>query len=278
MDQRSLAALLLTNRLTDTAAKPYTSSEFWSLVGRVDLGALPGATANRLSGEGLERDEAERVARLMDASGAFAVAVDRLAQSGISVISAADEDYPARLRERLGRKAPPVLYAAGSSSILDRPALAVMGHAPGGAAEDFARSLGAEAAGRGVTVVHGGTKGAGRLAAETAADADGTSAQVLDQGLDGRLRRPEIRQAVRSGQLLVCTPYPPPAEATEASAAARWKIVHSLTELTVVIGRTGDGHDPYEVAEAAELGLTVTEWPGNVADAPTANDLLASLA
>lgn len=262
MDQRSLAALLLTNRLTHTAAQPYTASQFWALVERIDLAALPGASAETLRDHGLSADEAERASRLMDASGAFAVAVDRLDQSGVQVIAAVDADYPERLRQRLGSSTPPVLYVAGPPSMVWSGAIAVVGD--GAHVDDEApAALGAAAAEAGVTIVHGAEKGPGRTAATAGLENGGDVVSVLGEGLERHLRRPDVRQAVRAGRLAVCTPYPPSAEATDQRRAARWKIVHGLAARTVVIGSGSS----CGASEAAELGCDVRAWSPTGEDA-----------
>src|SRR6188474_612747 len=80
----SLAALLLTNRLAAVAAKPFTSSEFWRLVG--SCGRLDELLTADVAGislrAGVDDDEAVRIRTLLDASRAFAFERERLEDGG----------------------------------------------------------------------------------------------------------------------------------------------------------------------------------------------------
>ncbi len=61
---------------------------------------------------------AETIARLTARATTLAMEVERLAERGIWLISIADGAYPARLRDRLGDAAPPILYGAGAMELL----------------------------------------------------------------------------------------------------------------------------------------------------------------
>ena len=102
------AALLLTNRLVSLDAKPMTAREFWDLLGRLDPGNLlheePSEIA-RLAGS--SEDEGLRLRALLDASTALGFEEERLLEGGVSLISAIDERFPTRLRERLGTASAP---------------------------------------------------------------------------------------------------------------------------------------------------------------------------
>ena len=102
---RSLAALLLTQRLVETPAAPLKAGEDWSVLDLVgDPGALisgdPGAVARSA---GVEGPLADRIAALVGAATSFAFALEDQEQSGLRVIASVDDDYPAALVDRLGR-------------------------------------------------------------------------------------------------------------------------------------------------------------------------------
>jgi len=99
---RSLASLLLAQRLVDSHAEPLGPKEFWAVVTAVGEPErlLPGSTS---SGDShvFSSELTERIARRMASATSLAFELERLEQSGLSVLSALDDDYPATLRDRL---------------------------------------------------------------------------------------------------------------------------------------------------------------------------------
>jgi DNA processing protein len=107
--------------------------------------------------------------------------VGRLSEKGMSVVTFADEGYPARLREM--SDPPPALFVDGE--IPDGPHVAVVGSrkaSPGGveAAEEIGRELG----GRGVCVVSGLALGVDGAAHRGAVSVAGNTLGVLGCGID----------------------------------------------------------------------------------------------
>ncbi len=82
------------------AAKPFTSSEFWT-VGRVVRStrriARRPTSPTSSSRAGVDDDEAVRIRTLLDASRAFAFERERLEDGGIVLVSAIDPSFPASL-------------------------------------------------------------------------------------------------------------------------------------------------------------------------------------
>ena len=116
----SLAALLLSQRLVDTPVAPLKSAEYWALLDSLgDPAALLGLDTAGIAGTtGVDPALADRLARLLDAATSFAIHLDQAEQSGLRVIASVDESYPRVLIERLGRSAPPLLYAVGDPALL----------------------------------------------------------------------------------------------------------------------------------------------------------------
>ena len=71
--------------------------------------------------------DADRLTRLLARGFQLSLAVEHWQQRAIWVLSRADAGYPRRLMQRLGAKAPPVLYGCGDGDILDSRGLAVVG-------------------------------------------------------------------------------------------------------------------------------------------------------
>jgi predicted Rossmann fold nucleotide-binding protein DprA/Smf involved in DNA uptake len=125
VSEASLAALLLTNRLVDVAAKPLSAGEYWALLAKVpDVGVLFGIDEQSV-GELLGGDTiaAQRVTTLLAATTAFAYERERLEEEGISLLSTFDPAFPSRLINRLGTTCPAFLTVAGPVEWLSAGAL-----------------------------------------------------------------------------------------------------------------------------------------------------------
>src|SRR4051794_40156964 len=126
---RSLAALLLTQRLVDASVPPLKASEYWSVIERIsDPAQLLGSDAAAVAiGAGIENDLAERIARLLDGATGFAFELDEAQQSGLRIIASVDDEYPSVLVDRLRHGAPPLLYMAGDPALVGPSLLGIVG-------------------------------------------------------------------------------------------------------------------------------------------------------
>ena len=126
----ALATISLVSRLCADRVQPLKASEFWKLSARLGTGpsCLLGMNADDLSAaHDFSGDFAQRIGGLMGRATALAFELERLEQSGIGTLTPFDEHYPTRWPERLGPKAPPLLYAAGAIELLDTAGLGVVG-------------------------------------------------------------------------------------------------------------------------------------------------------
>ena len=110
----SLASLMLVQRLVESAADPLSAKEYFALLERVpNPEAMLGQTAATLAAElGIDPNLAARVATRLEVPAVFAEALESMEESGLTVLTAVDEDYPPSLRSRL-RTPPPALYLSG---------------------------------------------------------------------------------------------------------------------------------------------------------------------
>jgi predicted Rossmann fold nucleotide-binding protein DprA/Smf involved in DNA uptake len=267
-DERSLAALLLTDRMLDGEAEPLSTGEFWSLIGAVeDPGRLLGldekATSGLLVGTKLH---AERIQGLLGRATALAFELERRERTGVHVLSPFDEGYPSRLRDRLVTAAPPVLYAVGALELMQTDGLGIVGSrdvSPAGA--EVARSAAAAAVERGLSVVSGGAKGVDQVAMAVAFQAGGTVIGVLADSLDRRLKDPDTRRAMGEGCVCLITQYKPDAGFSVANAMGRNKVVYALSQVTLVIASDlGRGGTWEGAIEALKRGYGATAvWMGD---------------
>lgn len=276
----ALASLLLTNRLTETPAKPLAAGEYWSLIEAVqDPGRLLGLAVSEVAREtGSTAEHAERVATLLGAGAGLAFELERLEQEGFVVLSPFDEGYPARLMDRLREAAPPVLVAAGPTSLLEEDGIGIVGSrdvTPEGV--KVARRAAEEAAGQGLSVVSGGARGVDQQAMAAAYQTGGTVVGVLAESLLRRVRDPETRRVIGEGSACLLTPFKPDAGFSVANAMGRNKIVYALSRVTLVVASDLEKGGTWEGAKEA-LGRrygTVAVWLGD--GAGPGNEALANL-
>lgn len=263
----SLAALLLVQRLVEVDAPPLKASEYWSLLARVpDPARLLGLDAAGIAALAqVGADEAERIARLLDAAAGLAFQMDELQQGGIRLVTSVDPDYPARLSERLGTAAPPILYAAGDIGLAHQRLLGVVGLpdvSPAGA--EAATGAAREAAQHDTGVVTGGAEGLDQVTMRAALGAGTTVVGVLADPLLRGTSDPEVRRAISSGRMCLCTPYKPTARFTAANAVGRNKIIYALSAATLVVAaETGRGATWAGAVEALrQRTAPVLAWRG----------------
>jgi predicted Rossmann fold nucleotide-binding protein DprA/Smf involved in DNA uptake len=271
----SLAAMLLAQRLVDTPVAPLKSSEYWALLRQVpDPAVLLGLDAAAIVGAmGVDPALAERVAKLCAAATSFAFRLDEVEQSGLRVIASVDDRYPQALVERLGRSAPPLLYAAGDIALLGSELLGIVGSRDvDAAAAEVARGAASTAVAHGLGVVSGAAKGVDRLAMTAALDVDGGVVGVLADSLVRLTRDPEVRRAVSDGRVCLCTPYKPTAGFSVANAMGRNKIIYALSKATFVVAAGAEKGGTWAGAvESLRLSIApVLAWTGEGAGAGNA--------
>jgi predicted Rossmann fold nucleotide-binding protein DprA/Smf involved in DNA uptake len=218
-----------------------SASEFWKLVASVhDPGVLLGQTEEELDGS-VGAKLAKRVYSLLDRATALAFRIEELEQAGVQTLSAFDEGYPARWRERLNGGAPPAMHAVGAVDLLDAGGLAIVGSRDvDQAGADVARAAATIAAREGKVVISGGARGTDRLAMTAALESDGRIAGVLADSLLKTTRDPEVRRAIGDSQLCLVTPYAPEAPFNAGNAMGRNKLIYTLADVTFVVASDHD--------------------------------------
>ena len=165
--------------------------------------ALLAAGEDELAAEFKSRDVARAVLRGPHDAEALRAAAS-LERSGVRVLTAFDEEYPAALREI--SDPPFVLHAVGRLERLRLPAVAIVGSRDASRyGNDVARRMAGELSAAGVTVVSGFARGVDAAAHEAALEGPGGTIAVLGCGVDVDYpaRAPAPEGAARHG--------PPPA-------------------------------------------------------------------
>lgn len=235
----ALATIALVSRLCADGLRPLKAAEFWKLTSQSDEGPgrLLGMSASDVAESwGAPVSTAERAVTLLERSTALAFELEGLERSGIRTLTAFDECYPRRLMERLGFKAPPLLYVAGATDLLDVPGLGVVGSRNvGEVGAEVAMGAAQRAAARRIPVVSGGARGVDQLAMDAAFEAGGAVVGVLADSLVRKLRNPAVRAAIHDERVVLCTPYNPAARFSVGNAMGRNKLVYALATVTLVV-------------------------------------------
>ena len=242
----ALATISLVSRLCADGVRPLKATEFWKLSAGLGTGpsCLLGTNAGDLAAaHDFSVDFAQRIGALMGRATALAFELERLEQLGIGTLTPYDEHYPTRWPERLGLKAPPLLYAAGATELLNIAGLGVVGSrdvSPPGA--EVAIEAAKCAVMRNIPLVSGGARGVDHLAMNAALDSGGAVVSVLADSLSRKLRDADVRSAIHDGRAVMCAPYSPDAGFSTGNAMGRNKLIYAQSTLTLVVASdTGKG-------------------------------------
>lgn len=191
-------------------------------------------------------------------------ALEEAERLGARALLASDPDYPALLRDI--PEPPPVLFALGDPSLLDRPAVAIVGsrdHSEYGG--QVARALAWGAASSGLVVVSGMARGLDAVAHAAALDAGGATIGVLGNGLGviyPSANRALYQRVAARGLLL--TEFPPGERPTAGSFPRRNRIISGLARVTVLVEAAEGSGALITAGTALDQGREVMVVPGNI--------------
>lgn len=181
--------LLLTSRLGDPNRHPLTTAQLRVLAQRVracqkeePLRELNESDIRRL---GYGREMAEKIVRLLGDVQLLEYYLRQGKRQGCVPISRVSEVYPIPVRNRLGDDAPGCFWAKGDLSLLEMPAVSLVGSRD--IADEnlqFAREVGRQAARQGYVLVSGNARGADRAAQEACLRSGGQVISVVADELE----------------------------------------------------------------------------------------------
>jgi DNA processing protein len=195
---------------------------------------------------------------------AGARAVRQVEQLGGRVLTLEDPDYPTLLRHI--PEPAPVLFALGDLSLLERPAVAIVGsrdHTPYGG--EVARAVAWAAASAGLAVASGMARGLDAVAHEAALEAGGATIGVLGNGLGvvyPAANAALYRRVAERGLLL--TEFPPGEKPSAGSFPRRNRLISGLARVTVVVEAAEGSGALITAGTALEQGRDVMVVPGPI--------------
>ncbi len=238
-----LGILLLTSRLGDPQRKPLTAAQFRELQKRaaqMDFKELSrDIQPEDFMSIGYGRAFARHIWSLLQEEELLHWYLDKARRNGVRPLTRATEGYPLILRKRLGTDAPGVLWARGDVSLLETPAISLVGSRElRQENRAFAAEVGYQAANQGLTLVSGNARGADKTAQNACLRAGGKVISVVADPLTAHTQKENLLYLSEDG-------FEEPFSAQRA--LSRNRVIHALGRITFVAqsdlhkGGTWDG-------------------------------------
>lgn len=245
------AILLLTSyfsKASKEAAKPLTNTEWgrfaeWLKGNSTNPADLLGSnTEALLSNYHDSKISSERLLALLNRGHSLALAMEKWQRAGLWVVTRSDTEYPWRLKQRLKKDSPPVLFGCGNKSFLNAGGLAVIGSRKANPADlAFTEQVGAKAASEGIAIVSGGARGVDEASMLGAIRQEGIVIGVMADSLLRAATSSKWRKALMNDHAVLISPFYPEAGFSTGNAMARNKYIYCLADCSLVIhsGKTG---------------------------------------
>ena len=180
--------LLLSSHLGNPERKPLTTAQLRTLADRMRgstrLAEERDLQLSDLTALGYRSDMARRILALLEEEDLLDHYLAGAAKQGCVPVTRVSGNYPVILRQRLGLDSPGCLWAKGDVSILNTPAIALVGSRDlRQENRKFAEAVGHEAACHGLTLVSGNARGADKTAQEACLAAGGRVISIVADSL-----------------------------------------------------------------------------------------------
>ena len=287
LNTQAQAVMLLTARFgkSDTSgAKPLTTKEWarfavWLKGHNLDPSSLLQGDPKNVLSNWVDRSiTLPRLDSLLNRGGALALSLEKWQRAGLWIITRSDPDYPQRLKSRLRMECPPILFGCGNKKLLDRGGIAVVGSRKADREElAFAENIGSAAAGQGYSIVSGGARGVDQSAMFGALQAEGTVIGVMADSLMRAATSAKYRKYLRSGDLVLVTPFNPEARFHVGNAMARNRYIYCLADAGVVASSTPNRGGTWNGAVQNLKAGWIPLWVKHTARASSGNPDLARI-
>lgn len=222
--------LLLTSHLGDPQSKPLTVAQFRKLANRVQI--MDKSVQERelncddLVVLGYGREMAQRILQLLSRQELLEYYVNLAARSNCYPITRISSLYPSACRSKLGLDSPGSLWVKGDSSLLNRPAVALVGSRELGEENAaFAAEVGKQAALQGYVLISGNARGADRQAQESCLEAGGQVISIVADSLEQCKDMPGVLYLSEDGFNMGFS---------SVRALSRNRLIHSMGQITLV--------------------------------------------
>ncbi len=176
--------------------------------------------------------DAELIRKRLDRLEEYESHISRLSEIGISLVTEFEPDFPQLWLHKLGDRTASHLFVAGNLSLLNMPAIGVVGSREADSlGMGFCRTLAKEANRLGYIVISGGAKGVDETAMQACIEAGGSTVGILAESLVKRMKKWDID----SGKVCLATPLAPDIGFQVGNAMARNKLIYAGSNATVVV-------------------------------------------
>ena len=223
--------------------KPYTTPQWNKLMDAVIHSSLEKPAGLLLANKEifeqelkLGDEEIERLSFLLKRGGNLSIEIEGLESKGVHVITRSEKNYPQKLKIKLKKYAPPVIYYCGNLDLVNETGVAIVGSRDvDEKGKLFTEKLARECATDNLTVVSGGARGVDSIAEKTALAGGGYVVSVVPDSLIRRIKDKEVRNEILEDKLLLISSVNPAARFSVYSAMDRNKYIYALSEYAVVV-------------------------------------------
>lgn len=228
MDDRTKYIAILCGEFND-GFQPLTRAKFWSLYHQYDDSITNLITSDE-----------EIIQTLMMRSGSVAFKLEELKQKGIEVTSFFDDNYPKKIKSKLGDKCPPLLYFCGDTSINQ---FKFVGYVGSRTINDkdiaWVEQMINLNMGKGFCIVSGGAKGIDITSSSYTLKKNGYVVEYLADGIETKIKDKEVLRYILAGKLLLYTATSPFALKSKqkfvGNAMERNKFIYAHSNATIVV-------------------------------------------
>src|SRR5262249_51442766 len=142
---------------------------------------------------------------------------------------------------------------------------------------EYAAQIGRKAVASALAVVSGGARGTDRIAMTAALEAGGSALGALADSLEATVRKPDVREMLSEGRLVLVTPYAPDAGFSVGAAMGRNKVIYGLADFAVVVSSDYQTGGTWAGATEALKADWCPVFVRDGADAPKGNRELLKL-
>jgi DNA processing protein len=191
----------------------------------------------------LDDDELDRLNFLLKRGGNLAIEIEGLESKGIHVITRSEEKYPQKLKNKLKKHAPPVIYYSGNLDLVNKTGVSIVGSRDvDNDGKMFAEKLSGKCAKEDLVVISGGARGVDSIAEENAIMEGGCVISVAADSLIKRIKEKKVRNELLQDNLLIISSVNPAARFSVYSAMDRNKYIYALSDYAVVVAsKTNSG-------------------------------------
>ena len=184
----------------------------------------------------VDRENSERISRLLDRSASLIFALNKLNNSGIFVVTRAEPSYPQRLKKLLGNSSPALFYYAGDLCLLEKPAIGYAGSRSASEKDiQFTVRTVQKTVSKGFFVVSGGAKGIDATAEETALNMGSCAISFLSDSMLRKIKRPAVLKSVQEKRMLLLSSVNPDAGFQAGTAMMRNRYIYAHSVCTVIV-------------------------------------------